>query len=96
MNSNVLECGRLSPAKLARTLQSCLPMKVGFSAWAGRSPLGLDVAWRITLVDIEGNRDVHREGAAVEETEPAPTARRVIVTSQGTEKRDDDTELCIL
>ncbi len=52
-------------------------MKVGIPTWSGRISPVFDVARHLLVVDVEGDAEVGRVDAAIEETEPAPRARWV-------------------
>ena len=52
-------------------------MKVAVPTLAGRVSPVFDVARSLTVVDVEGDMEVGRGAAILEETEPAPRARRV-------------------
>ena len=52
-------------------------MRVAVPTWAGRISPVFDVARSLTVVDVAGGTEVGREAATLEETEPAPRARRV-------------------
>ena len=62
---------------LACVLLHDLVMKVAVPTWTGRVSPVFDVAKRLLLVTLEGDGEVSREEAAIEETQPTARAKRI-------------------
>ena len=62
---------------MARVLLHSLVMKVAVPTWTGRVSPVFDVAKRLLLVTLEGDGEVSREEAAIEETQPMARAKRI-------------------
>jgi len=52
-------------------------MRVAIPIWTGRVSPVFDVAGRLLVVDIDGNREISRQEAALEEVQLPPRAKRV-------------------
>lgn len=63
--------------RMARVLPSSLVMKVAIPTWNARVSPVFDVAKRLLVVELEGDREVSREEAAIEETQLMARAKRV-------------------
>ena len=53
------------------------------ASWAGRVSPVFDVAKRLTVVDVEAGRQLHREELALEEQDPIRRAQRVAAAGVG-------------
>ena len=62
---------------MVRVLLSVQTMKVAIPTWNGRVSPVFDVAKRLVVVKLEGDREVSREEAVIEETPLAARAKRV-------------------
>ncbi len=63
--------------RLARVLLHVRTMKVAIPTWNGRVSPVFDVAKRLLVVKLDGDREVSREEATIEETQLMARAKRV-------------------
>ena len=70
-------CTALLNPRMARVLLPVPTMKVAIPTWTDRVSPVFDVAKQLLVVKLEGDREVSREEAAIEETHLMARAKRV-------------------